>query len=304
MPTRRCSSCSAVVELPENIFSVRCSFCDSPLVDEDLVSHAPPDEVVPFEVNGQQAAGQLKAFLHGHWFAPEGVRRATRREELKDVLVPFYAYDALVRTVFECRIGVHWYRTETYTTMSNGKPVTRTRMVKETEWFGLSGSHARRWFDHLVSASRGLPEAESNALEPFDLGRAVPYAPALAAGVTAECPTVATGDASQIAVEELNQLERETIRATHLPGHTYQGLETKSEPQVDRMRTVMLPVWVAVFRFKKGTFRLLVNGQTGEVVGDVPRDATKVGCAVSLVVGSALGALLFSVVVLGLLEGM
>ena len=304
MPTRRCSSCSAVVELPESVFSARCSFCDNPLVDVEMTVAAPPDEVVPFLVSRAQAVGQLKQYVRGHWFAPEHLRKATRSEELKDVMVPFYAYDALVRTAFECGVGIHWYRTETYTTYENGKAVTRTRVVQETEWFGFEGSHARRWFDHLVSASKGLPEAESNALEPYDLGRALPYAPALVAGVEAEVPTVATGDAKAVAVEELNQLEKETIRSTHLPGDRVRNLTTRSEAEVDRMRRVLLPVWVAVYRFKKGTFRLLVNGQTGEVVGTVPKDPFKWGCMWSVLLAVTLGGFLMCLGVFGMVEAL
>ncbi len=56
MPTRRCSSCSAVVELPENVFSARCSFCDNPLVDVEMTVAAPPGTCWSASTNTVQVA--------------------------------------------------------------------------------------------------------------------------------------------------------------------------------------------------------------------------------------------------------
>jgi len=33
---------------------------------------------------------------------------------------------------------------------------------------------------------------------------------------------------------------------------------------------VLLPVWMSAYRFRKKTYRFLVNGQTGEVAGESP----------------------------------
>src|SRR5690606_27362925 len=157
------------------------------------------DRVVPFVVPRERAAALLRGYLQGHWFAPEAVRKAAKPSELDDVLVPFWVFDAVARTTFSARVGLYWYRTETYTVWQNGKARTRTRRVRETEWFPLDGSHVRQWFDHLVSASKGLPEGEANQLEPFDLGASLPYAPALVAGVAAERPTVDRAAAAEVA---------------------------------------------------------------------------------------------------------
>ncbi len=254
----------------------------------------PVDQVVPFEIARERAGALLAGFLQDQWLAPESVRKASRPSELQSVLVPFYVYDALARTDFSAQIGIYWYRTETYTTVVDGKTVTRTRQVKETDWHGFSGSHARRWFDHLVSASRGLPEAEANALEPFDMGRAIPFAPAATAGVAAEHPTVPKESAQATAAEELRQLEHRAISAGHLPGDTHSGLKSQTRVEVEGIRLVLLPVWIAAFDGPKGVIRLLVNGQTGEVIGDVPRSWWKIGCsifaliALALAIGSAI----------------
>lgn len=292
MSVRRCSACGAAVRVPEGRRAVTCAFCDSALVDDEAQQVAPVDRVVPFTVPRERAGALLKGYLAGQWLAPESVRRAADPSALDDVLVPFWVYDAVARTTFSARVGIHWYRTETYTEMVNGKPETRTRQVLETEWFPLDGSHVRQWFDHLVSASRGLPETEANALEPYDLGASLPYAPALVSGVATEQPTIEREAAAQVAREELARLERQVIAASHLPGDRSADLVTRTACELETPQLFLLPVWIAAVQGPTGPLRLLVNGQTGEVVGDVPRSWWKVAGLVAAVLVVVLGAVL------------
>jgi len=196
--TCRCEQCGATVDRGAKLLSWDCPFCGSALV-EVSEEQSPVDAAVPFSVDRERASRLLRGFLQGHWLAPELLRQATKASEISATYVPFYCYDATARSQYSAEVGIHWYRTETYTTVENGKTVMKTRQVQETDWHGLQGSHAHRWFNHLVSASRGLPEAESNALEPFDLGRAVQFEPAMVAGVSAEHPTVEVEEAEEVA---------------------------------------------------------------------------------------------------------
>lgn len=285
---RGCTQCGAAVEVPSGVFSTSCPFCDSPLVEVEAAQSA-IDAVVPFVITKAQAARLLREHLAAAWLAPESVRRVARAEELDAVLLPFTAVDACTRSTYSATIGVDWYRTETYTTTENGKTVVRTRQVRETEWFPLSGEHGRRWFDHLVSASRGLPEAEANALEPYDLGRALPFDPALTAGVLAELPSVSADEQRKVLADELSQRAARDIERSLLPGDRSSQLHVSTRSDVERSRTVLLPVWIAAVAGPKGPLRVLVNGQTGEVVGDLPRSWWKIAAlvVVALLVGFA-----------------
>jgi hypothetical protein len=285
------------VEADTATLAATCAFCDTPLVDSAAASEQ-VDRVAPFVVPRDRAGRALKGFLQGQLWAPEAVRRVAAPEELNAVLVPFYLYDAVARTQFSCQVGVNWQRTESYTTTENGETVQRTRTVTETEWFDFAGSHGKTWRDHLVSASRGLLESEANALEPFDIGKSLPYAPALTAGLTAEHPTVPHDQAHATAREELGRREAEAIATSHLPGDSHRALQTTTALDVEAVRLVLLPVWIAAFRGPSGALRLLVNGQTGEVVGKVPKSKAKIGCAIAgallVLMAILLGFLAFS----------
>lgn len=296
-----CPSCGASVSFPEGQLSDRCTFCETPLVraaDQDDDAE-PIDLVAPFRLKQGQAAGRLKQFLSGKYLAPEVVRNATDPEDLSGVLVPFWCYDATARSDYDADVGIWWYETETYTVTVNGKTETRTRQVRRTEWHHLAGSHVQTYTDHLVSGSKGLPESEANELEPFDLGHAKPFDPALLAGLIAERPSIDHEQARVTANQELAQRENRAIQA-FLPGDECRNVRNSTNTDVSDVRLVLLPVWIATYRHNDKVFRLLVNGQTGEVVGTVPRSWTKiaamVGCIGMIFIGIAMFMILLSAI--------
>jgi hypothetical protein len=259
------------------VLSGSCSYCDSPMVDEP---RALPsfDAVVPFRVPQRGAMEQLRTYLDSRRFAPASLRALrVHARGLRGVLVPFWVYEGVVRSEYRAKIGLHWYRPEKYTDREGKK---RTRQVRETEWFPLRGSAARQVEDHVVSASVGLPEPEAVALAPFDLGWSSSYDPRLLSGFEAELPTIAASEAERTAVDELREAEAARILRELLPGDVNRVDAIDSRIEVASRRLVLLPVWVATYRQGDVVLRLLVNGQTGKVVGRVPVSKAKVAALV------------------------
>lgn len=264
-----------MVEFPPERLSDQCVFCDSPVVKRDDVRREPVDRVAPFVVDRQVASHELRQHLQDAWLAPNELRRCTAPEALAPMLIPFWVYDADCASDYQGRVGIWWYKTVTYTTYQNGKLVTRTRQERHTDWHHAAGSHVASYVDHLVSGSVGLPEVESNELEPFDLGQALPWDPTLVAGVMAERPTIDHKEAREVANQELANRENAAIRR-FLPGDEVDSVQNTTKVEVHDIRLVLLPVWIATYHHKDEVFRLLVNGQTQEVVGNVPRSTLKI----------------------------
>jgi hypothetical protein len=275
-----CTGCGATVAFAESALSTACSYCDSPMVDEDRATMS-IDGVVPFRIPRRGAVELIRAHLDGRRWAPPSLRKLrVHGRGLRGVLVPFWVYEGVVRSEYRAKIGLHWYRSETYTD-AEGKQ--QTRRVRETEWRRLRGTAARQIEDHVVSASLGLPEPEANALAPFDLGWVTSYDPRLLSGFEAELPTVAELDADQTALAELREAEAERIRLELLPGDVNRLDRISSEVELASRRLVLLPVWISVQRHGDAVLRLLVNGQTGRVIGRVPVSKAKIAALVLLV---------------------
>ncbi|TVQ86605.1 MAG: hypothetical protein EA397_19740 [Deltaproteobacteria bacterium] len=285
---KQCTTCGAAVEIPPEVMATTCRFCDSGLVDAEA-SEEPVERVVPFDLTSKRAGEAIARWIQSRWLAPEVLRRAGKAEALRPVFVPFYAYNAVARTRWSAQVGIYWQRTETYTTTENGKTVTKTRTVTETEWFSLNGVHGRVWSPHVVSASKGLPHDEAAGLLPYDLGQGRPFTPALIAGQIAEHPTLPHDEAERTAIQTLERLEAEAIRKSFLPGDTHRSLTCQTEAELRDVELALLPVWMAVVRYNNSVHRVLVNGQTGAVTGKLPTSWVKVAGLVGLVL-AVLGA--------------
>jgi hypothetical protein len=56
---------------------------------------------------------------------------------------------------------------------------------------------------------------------------------------------------------------------------------------------VLLPVWIASYRYREKSYRFLVNGVTGKVAGTAPVSAWKVAIAVLIGIAVAVGLYFF-----------
>ena len=273
-------------------------FCASTLVDVDHKG-AVPQRVLPFVVDLDRAAERLRRHLRRKTFAPNRLKNASRASSLHAVLVPFYAFSGIARSEVKCKVGI------TYTTGSGDNRSTHT------QWFGFDTRHVHHWQDNLVSASSGVSEKFANRLEPFDLGKALPYDPRLLAGVGTEHPSVDLETAKGIAAKELRRTVKKRIAREACDDMRVSDLKLDTVLTDETVETLLLPVWIACYRTASGPVSMLVNGQTGEVVGDVPTSWWKVGgvvaaimAAVAFIFGSAAVLLFLLLVVTTLLDVM
>src|SRR5437763_12837963 len=72
-------------------------------------------------------------------------------------------------------------------------------------------------------------------------------------------------------------------------GGDHQRLDSVSTQHVGvTFKHVLLPVWLSSYRYNDRTYRVLVNGQTGEVLGDRPYSWVKITALVLAVLAAVL----------------
>jgi len=202
----------------------------------------------------------------------------------------------LAQSTWNAEIGEYWYRTESYTTTVNGKTVTRTRRVRETEWWSLSGLHHNYYSGYLVSGSRGLAQPQSQRIQPFRLEALKRYQPYFLAGWLSEEYSVEREAAlAQCRAEFENRVQADV--AAFLPGDTHRDLHVHSEFSQVGSDLILLPVYLATYRYQDKLYRFLLNGQTGKIAGDKPLSWRRISAAI----GTGVGILLLLLFVLWLL---
>ena len=124
-----------------------------------------------------------------------------------------------------------------------------------------------------------MPQKHVDALEPWDLGRLETFNPEYLAGFRTERYVVALPEgfavAQQIMDSEIRLLCRRDIGGDH-----QQLTSVRTQHVGVTYKHILLPMWLAVYRFHNRTFRILVNARTGEVQGERPYSWIKITLAV------------------------
>lgn len=287
-----CRQCSATVEFPEGERTVACPFCDTPYVAEGELSAERylPEFVLPFSVPRERAEERLRAWLERRrLFAPGDLAAKARLESPRGVYLPFWSFSTRSASTWSADIGEHWWSTQTYTTVVDGKPVTRTRRVRHTEWYPLAGRFQQFHAHYLVSGSRGLPQALADAIGPFPLAEVLRYAPQYLSGWLAEEYSVEREEAERTSRAAFAADEQQAI-AQFLPGDEHRGLAVDTSFHETTEDLLFLPVWILAFRYRDRVWRYVLNGATGKEWAECPVSAPRV--IVGVLLGLAALALL------------
>ncbi|MCA8880131.1 MAG: primosomal protein N' (replication factor Y) - superfamily II helicase [Rhodobacteraceae bacterium] len=274
-----CPSCGAQVEVDERIHAQVCPFCATPVVTETGRNrHIRPHGVLPFALGEAAARDAMGRWLGRLWFAPSGLQEFARRGRRMDgIYTPYWTFDADTRSHYAGERGTVYYTTRTV--MRNGKP--ETVQVANIRWRPVQGQVKRFFDDVLVLASRSLPDRFTAALPPWDLSRLVPYAAEYLAGFRAEAYTVEIGDGFHEARAQMDRIIERDVRFD-IGGDHQRIHRIDTDVANVTFKHVLLPIWVAAYRYRGQAYRVVINGQTGRVQGERPWSALKIAAAVLL----------------------
>lgn len=282
--TFRCESCGSEVDAPSDQRSLRCPFCDSTYVAElplEQRTSQRPEFIIGFEVSREKAQELFFQWIgKNSFFRPGDLVRKAATEKQQGVYIPFWHFSMIAMSQWSAQIGEHWYRTETYTVKNaDGKTETRTRTIQETEWWPLSGVYRKYYSGYMVSASKGLPQQEALAIQPYRLNTMMRYRPMYLAGWLSEEYSIGREVALATTQQEFRNRERNAI-SRFLPGDVQSGLTVQTDLDVGGSDLILLPVHVLSYRYGEKVYRFLVNGQTGKMVGEKPWSGSRIAIVV------------------------
>jgi DNA-directed RNA polymerase subunit M/transcription elongation factor TFIIS len=274
----QCPSCGAQVEFQPDIHARECPFCATPVVtDTGTHRHIKPKGLIPFQLAEREAHKAMNDWLGRLWFAPNGLKEyAKKGRKMDGIYVPYWTYDADTATRYRGQRGDAYYVT---VRGSDGK----SRRERRIRWRPARGRVARFFDDVLVLASRSLPKSYTDALAPWDLGKLDGYRPEFLSGFRAEGYTVELDEGLEEAKAIMDAQIRQDIRRD-IGGDEQRILEVQTRISDVTFKHILLPVWVAAYKYRGKSFRFVVNGQTGKVRGERPYSAWKIAFAVLLVI--------------------
>ncbi len=250
----RCQSCGGAVAARVGALPA-CLFCGN----EDLVPFEPPESIedpvgyVPFQVTGAAARETFVTFAKSSFWYPNDLRQA--KLELKHLQLPAWAWSGDLET--------HWTALVSANTRSGKRPVAGAVKVHFDQILVPSSASLK------IAELRQLGKYDESAMAPFDADQADdPY----------EISELTRSAAMQKAQDEMEVRHRAMLKDEK----STLTLKTSCVSHKLDGKPVLVPVYIGAYTYGRGLYRVLVNGQTGHLIGDAPISYWKVAGAVLL----------------------
>lgn len=271
----QCSSCGAQVEFDPNEHAAECPFCATPIVtDTGINRHIKPRGILPFDIDQTGGRDAMRKWMRGLWFAPNALKKYARSDQkLQGIYLPYWTFDAQSQTEYRGQRGTRHSRT-----VGSGK---NRRTVSEIRWRRKSGRISHFFNDVLVTGSRTLPEDQVRKVSHFDLAVLEPYRPQFLAGFRAEAYSIDVIEAKNLAHALMEEETRQLIKRD-IGGDAQRIDDMRMALSDMTYKHILVPVWIAAYRFRGKSYRFVVNARTGAVAGERPWSPVKIAFAVIL----------------------
>jgi LSD1 subclass zinc finger protein len=278
-----CPGCRANVTFVPPDVAGKCPFCGTGIVAEGHAAHPviTPGGILPAKVSARDAKNAVQRWIGSRWFAPTALKTLAQKEGVQGVYLPFWTCDSQTYSAYSGDRGDYYYRTRSVSrTNSDGETEWVDEQVRETSWHRVSGQVDRFFDDILVVGTKQIPAEKLVKLEPWDLSHLVPYSPAYMAGFKAQRSQVPVNEAVVQAKQTMDCLIEQDVR------EDIGGDEQRVGP-VDTNYTdltykhILMPVWISAYRYRNKQYQVMVNAQTGQVLGERPWSVEKIAAAVA-----------------------
>jgi hypothetical protein len=205
------------------------------------------------------------------WLKKKKFGKQVKVAPMRGLYMPAWTFDLAGELRWQCKT----YRDEAPAFDMGGLSVTLGNSSNTRRWVTEKGSHPVYEDDILVPASHKLPADLIMAeMDSFLLGDVVPYDRAFLADWPAEVYQVSVSDASLVARRRMLEKSRRvvTMRLNATLGSVSDLQFNTAGVIVESYKLVLLPVWVLRYGYQKTVYHVIINGQTGRVRAQMPRN--------------------------------
>lgn len=253
----KCTSCGAQLILNDVEVATYCAYCGQPtIVFDRMVRHKRPKYIIPFSITKNAALVNIREkFMKGS-FVPREIRYFNP-DLLRGIYVPYMLYDV------HCKD-----RQLIKSTVSSTGPRDSSTKYYYREAVGA--------FQEIpVDASSQIANEFSERLEPYWKNGMIEFKAEYLSGFYADLKDDDFPYLKQIARTRASQMLDEQIQKT-VPGQDKAILSSHPHYAFEKVEYALFPVWFMMFHQNNETYTIMVNGQTGKVVGAVPADRRKI----------------------------
>ena len=278
-----CTSCGAELAVSDTEVSTYCAYCGQPTIVYSRVSEElKPDYIIPFKITREQAIEQIRKKIKRGMLLPKSVKHF-EVEKVRGIYIPYFLFDVYYRN--NQKLYIH------ESTKQNGK----SGIMLNGYWFTGECEFEKLCCD----ASSYVSDELSQCLEPFDYKELTAFNAAYLSGFYAERNNVSEKDLMNIVQKRCGEMyDARVDQELHaITSYTRDVRITHPKCRVLNTDYVLLPVWFLTFRYRNQPYTIVMNGQSGKVIGTAPFDRKK-ALILLLSIYAVLGALVLIMYIL------
>lgn len=261
----RCSNCGAELVTDKDTTATFCVYCKNTAIIKDrLVGKFEPELIIPFNKTLDEAKEEFVKLRKKYLLMPNEFAKKENIEEIRGIYIPFWLFsgsseggiDATGTKVKVWHSGDYRYeKTDTY------------QIIREGNIFieRVPNDGAIKFDDALM-----------NSIEPFDYSKLVDFNPSYLSGFLSEKYDLSSEEAKKIATKRMKETVKKTL-VNDVKGFGAIKINRNyiKFPKID-VEYALLPVYLLNIKYKGKLYPYAMNGESGKLIGDIPRDPLKV----------------------------
>ncbi|MGN0430815.1 MAG: hypothetical protein ACI4EQ_00495 [Lachnospiraceae bacterium] len=250
-----CTSCGAELAVNGVETSTFCAYCGQPTIVFSRVSETlKPEVIIPFAIQKQQAVNAIRSRFNRGYFIPKEVKEF-EVDRVRGIYIPYWLFDSY-----------YYDRQLIKGTVGSGKSSRTKYFMREADC---------QFSKVSLDASANLSDDSSQRLEPYDMRGLREFEIGYMSGYYSDRYDRSKEDLRGLAAQRTKELfDGQMMESCNARSKSV--VVSNPQIQIQKETYAMLPAWFMTFRYKENPYTMLVNGQTGKVVGAVPYDSVKV----------------------------
>ncbi len=284
--TYSCPSCGAEIMTDATTAATFCYYCHNPVIlGRRLEGAYLPDKVIPFEVTKEVAIQRFLDFVGKKKFVPKAFFNKKQIDCMSGVYFPYWNYDveldgSVQGSARKVRV---WRSGNTEYTETNHYRIERRGDISLTNLTENALSKAN------VKLAEGVMPYDFSKMKDFNMG--------YLSGFQAEKRDIELRAVQANMQREMRESAEKMMRETI----NYSSVSISNQnfvPKMEKWNYCLFPVWTITYKGGDGKmYYFSMNGQTGEVCGELPIDHKKlalvsVGTALLILVVGLIGGFL------------
>ncbi len=256
-----CRTCGAELMLTGTEASTFCSYCGAATIVFDRVSkEVRPKRIIPFKLTQEEALASIKKHFAKGSYIPSKIKELTV-DKVHAIYMPYWLFDTYIRRGMTVEARTH-----------------------EDGTFLYERDASCRYENVTLDASKRLNNEMSRRLEPFRTEEVVDFDVAYLSGFYADRYDVTKEALKTANVKRCREYLDDAILDTcpRVNKRTigtltnYTKKDVHEEYRIEKMEYALLPAYFVNLKYDTGRELVMVNGQTGKVVANLPYEKKQI----------------------------